>query len=97
MRHFAPAGWTRVREGLDCPSQITTEAALWGWAQQEGSGIELATAFLLGVLNAEPRSFPGLEEALRGAHPVRIAYSLDSTRRELIADIIRDPRAYIVG
>lgn len=95
MRHLTESGWARVMEGLALEDHFASEADLWAWAKDQGSGFRLAVAFILGMLGADPWDFDGLNDELAQVRPVRLAFSMDETRRALVADFLLEPRAYV--
>lgn len=95
MRRLTPEGWQRITTGFGENFPNHREETFWTWAIEQGSAFQLAAFLIIGMLGGEEMDFPGLGEQQRMAHPVRMAWSLDDMRREMIADLLREPRRYM--
>ena len=91
MRILTPHGWQRLQAGFSGEAPIGRESEFWEWATTQGSAFQLAAYLVIGMLGGDEDDFPGFNRIGAKAHPVRMAWSLDDIRRELISDFLLDP------
>lgn len=99
MRYLTQAGWDRLHEGFSIrePLRFKTETEFWEWARHQGGAFRLAAYLIVGMLGGGEWDFPGFNEIRDDAHPVRMAWSLDAIRKEMICDFLTTPGVYMAG
>lgn len=93
MREITPHGWSVIESGMrGAPTgNLNT---FWEWSMQQGDGYKLAAYFLIGFSGgSEGEGFPGFNQVRDDAHPVRVAWALDSHVRGMLAEFIKNPSA----
>lgn len=101
MRLITQLGWQVIGKGFEpFEPPLGDPILLWEWASKQGDAFRMAAHFILKTADAGAEDFQGKAKTAwikigKETSPLRLARSLDATRRALIIAFLNDPHALV--